>query len=95
MPDTMELRDLIGTEIFISSKWFSKKTKGKGREPVILHGVEPGGIWIEAKSVNERVLDRLKTRMLKSTPVVFLPYHQIEAIVSEVANTMLSDKLTR
>jgi len=91
----MELRELIGTEIFILSEWFSRKTKAKGHDPVVLHGVEPGGIWIESKSFNQKVLGSLETTMHPSTPVVFLPYHKIEAIVSEVANTLLSEKLAR
>jgi hypothetical protein len=93
MLGAMELRDLIGTEIFILAEWFSKNAEDFG--PAILHGVEPGGIWIETKNINQNVLDRFKTTMLATTPVVFLPYHKIEAIVSEVAKTLLSDKLAR
>jgi len=62
MLGAMELKDLIGTQISVMSEWFARlspeaeeawERDGKLKlETVTLHGVEPGGIWVESENIN-------------------------------------------
>ena len=87
----MELKELIGQQIFVLSPRVSHKPEEV--QSVILHGVEPAGIWIEVPEIQESVLKRLQSTMHESTPIIFLPYHQIDLIVSEIPKTLLSEKI--
>lgn len=87
----MQLSDLVGTKILILSSWFASKSATF--EQVILHGVEAGGIWIETKGINETFLEKMGDQMYDATPVVFLPYKAIDAILSGVPKTLISDKI--
>jgi len=94
----MDLNRLIGTAVLVFSPWFPPPEGSNaktGFEHVLLHGVEAGGIWVESQSLNESTLRGLASTMEESTPVIFLPYHKIDAIVAELPKTLLSDELAK
>ena len=89
----MTLADLVGSEIQILSKWFSSPDEPAKHWSVVLRGVDAGGILIESNDLNEAVLQRHQTTMLDRTPLIFLPYHRIDAIAAEVPKTVFSKKV--
>jgi hypothetical protein len=88
---SMKLLDLVGRKIVLFSK--SPFTLGKA-QAVTLHGVESGGIWIETEILNDATLQMLETTMLAGTPVIFLPYNTIDAILAGIPKTLISEGLT-
>jgi hypothetical protein len=80
---------LIGQTIGMSSPIL-------GNDPIKLHevilrGVEGGGIWIESPNVTQGFLQKNKIQATPKTPVFFVPYQQIYAVLSSIDRVSLSD----
>jgi len=74
------LDDLIGKKVSIAIL--------NSKEPayaVTLHGVEAGGIWIECKEYEELLgykKPRKPKNLIYAKPVFFIPYAQIQFLIS-------------
>ena len=89
-PDYMiELKQFLGKEIQVLIPFVN----GREFRPVILQGVENGGIWITGKEINAMVHRAQKTQMLASMPVLFVPFGQIDAILQTVEGVKIPDKV--
>jgi hypothetical protein len=85
----IELKQFVGKEIQV----LIPAINDSAFRPVMLHGVESGGIWISGDEINEMVHRVLKTKMLARTPVLFFPYAQIGAILQSIEGTQILDSV--
>lgn len=61
-------------------------------QPLKLHGVEVGGIWVESQKVNNLVLSIAGQTISRKTGILFLPYHQISFVLGTLDVPSVSDK---
>lgn len=57
-----------------------------------LLAVEVGGIWVEGQSLTDWYLSQGKVATASEIPVAFLPYSQIQCILSAKGGVSLSEK---
>jgi hypothetical protein len=60
---------------------------------VIIHSVEPYGIWVESQEVTTNMLTVIGATMSGTTPVFFLPYSSISYVVSQIQSPSMSDSM--
>jgi hypothetical protein len=58
---------------------------------VRLHKVETTGIWIESKTFNQEMLDKLEMAVSFTTLVLFVPFCGIDYIIGSVDSITLSE----
>ncbi len=82
----MNFADLIGKKVLAIVPIFDPKLFSE----LLIHGVEPGGIWVESPKTTQAWLDKMGVPALHS-PILFLPYHEIR-FVFVPGELTLSDK---
>ena len=87
MNPTISLAQFVGTKIHILSPLIAEEHF----RTVTLHAVEHGGIWISGKEITDMLHRVTKSRMLARTPVLFVPFSQISAILQSVDGVQISD----
>jgi hypothetical protein len=84
----MQFYELIGHEVAL----LIPRIHQTELQPVIVHGVESGGLWIESQEVMQHLLNMVNVQMAPKTLVFFLPYHQIAFGMSSIGKVSLSEK---
>jgi hypothetical protein len=57
-----------------------------------LHGVEPGGIWVESQTLTDLFLAKLGRSAAPKTAIFFLPFQQIVFVLGSIDVPSLSEK---
>lgn len=86
-PDLPTLRKLVGQRIVIKCAVINDGNPAT----VNLINLDAGGIWIESQAVTEQFLSALRRQQISKTPVVFVPFQQIEWVLSAIDYPALSE----
>jgi hypothetical protein len=85
---TPQLRNMLG-------KLIVARIPALDRENMVLvrlHTVEASGIWIESQKFNETMLQNLGIVASVTTLVLFVPFSDVDFIISSVGSIVLSEK---
>jgi hypothetical protein len=84
------LKDFVGKTIFALIPFIH----GEIVQVLKLHGVEPGGIWVESQTLTDLLLARVGRTAAPKTAIFFLPYQQIVFVLGSLDVPSLSEKAT-
>ena len=82
------LKKLIGQDIVTSILFLKPEL-----QVVKLHNIEASGIWIESQFLTNYFLNALGQQSAPKTAVFFVPFSQIEYVMSTVDYPALSEKV--
>jgi hypothetical protein len=83
---TPKLKSMIGSFIFV------RLVSGDELQKLKLLGVEFGGIWVESEQLTAGFVSLSEGKMIANTPVVFLPYARLAAIVAAMDMPAFDEK---
>ncbi|MCU1284047.1 MAG: hypothetical protein JWO13_397 [Acidobacteriales bacterium] len=53
--------------------------------------VEPAGVWIESQDFTDKMMEQLGTSSSRTTLILFVPFHNVDYIVSSIDTVSLSE----
>ena len=86
----LSLENLVGQKVIASIPLWNAASE----KPLVIEirGIESGGVWVKSEVVTQFWLNQSKRASHPTTPVFFLPFHQIEFLAVPSGETALSEK---
>jgi hypothetical protein len=84
----MNFSEMIGQNINAVIPYFGSSTL----QPLKLHGVEAGGLWLESQKATNDFLTKIGAQTVPKTLVFFVPYNQIVFVLGSVEAPSLNEK---
>ena len=78
----------IGQKVSLIMPFMDKTTF----QPVTIHGIDVGGLWIECDNLTEMWMEVLKVQTAPRTLIFFVPYHEITLGMSSIEKVSLREK---
>ena len=81
------LREMVGEMIIVKISILDQDEMTLVR----LHGVDANGIWIESQHFTDELMQKCHLSASITTPVLFVPFTNIELILGSVCSLTLSE----